>query len=151
MSESIDVSVHVDPSAGAAVDADSVAAAVEHVLRAEAVEAAEISVAFVGDDRIAALNREYLHHEGPTDVISFPLDAPEGQGILGDIYVGADQAARQAAEHAVPLNEEILRLAVHGVLHVLGYDHPDDGEREGSPMYIRQEQLLAAILENGRR
>jgi probable rRNA maturation factor len=61
--------------------------------------------------------------------------------------VGAEQAARQAAELGVPLDEELLRLVIHGTLHVLGYDHPDsDEERAGSPMYRRQEALLTELL-----
>jgi probable rRNA maturation factor len=122
-----------------------VEAAVRHVLAAEGVGAAEISVAFVGDEEIARLNQGYLAHEGATDVISFALHA-EGERPLGDIYVGVEQAARQAAEMRVPPGEELLRLAIHGTLHVLGYDHPADAEREGSPMYTRQEALLASFL-----
>ena len=128
------------------VATEVVEAAVRHVLAAEGVEAAEISVAFVGDAEIARMNEGYLAHEGATDVISFALHA-EGERPLGDIYVGVEQAARQAAEMQVPPEEELLRLAIHGTLHVLGYDHPVDVEREGSPMYIRQEALLASFLE----
>ncbi|HET7322006.1 MAG TPA: rRNA maturation RNase YbeY [Longimicrobiaceae bacterium] len=115
------------------------------VLEAEGVEDAELSLALLRDAEIAALNEEYLQHEGPTDVISFPLHAA-GAVPLGDVYVGAEQAARQAAELGVPLREELLRLAVHGTLHVLGYDHPAGAEREECPMYARQEELLRGWL-----
>jgi len=122
--------------------------AVRHVLNAERVAGAEISVALLGDEEIARLNEQYLGHEGPTDVISFPLHAA-GEAPLGDVYIGAEQAARQAAELGVPIEEELLRLVIHGTLHVLGYDHPDDG-RADSPMYRRQEALLAEVLSGER-
>lgn len=119
--------------------------AVEWVLQSEGVEEAELSVALLSDPAIAALNEEYLAHDGPTDVLSFPLQRPGGPP-LGDVYVGAEQAARQAADAGVDLREEILRLTVHGTLHVLGYEHPEGLDRDGSPMYRRQEELLSAFL-----
>jgi probable rRNA maturation factor len=91
------------------------------------------------------LNREYLSHEGPTDVISFPLFA-ENESVVGDVYVGAQQAARQAAANAVPIAEELLRLTVHGVLHVLGYDHPDGEERLHSDMWQVQEKIVDGVV-----
>ena len=121
---------------------EEVERAVAAVLDAEGVAEAEVSVAFVSDEEIAALNERFLSHEGVTDVISFPLHLPGG-APLGDIYVGAEQAVRQAPGDA---RDEILRLAIHGTLHILGYEHPEDGDREGSPMYLRQEELLAAFL-----
>lgn len=118
---------------------------VDWVLESEGVEEAELSVALLSDAEISALNEEYLSHDGPTDVISFPLHRPGG-APLGDVYVGAEQAARQAAEARLDFREEVLRLAVHGTLHVLGYEHPDGPDRDGSPMYLRQEELLRAFL-----
>jgi len=118
---------------------------IEWVLDAEGVDEAEVSVAFVGDTEIAALNEQYLSHEGATDVISFPLHRPGG-APLGDIYIGARHALRQAEELGISAREELLRLCVHGALHVLGFDHPAGPDRESSPMYLRQEELLAAFL-----
>jgi probable rRNA maturation factor len=143
--DEVEVMVSVEEGLLPAADAERVEAAVRHVLRAEGVEAAEISVALVGDGEIAALNEEYLGHEGPTDVISFHLH-DEGEPPLGDVYVGVEQAVRQAAGFGAPADEEVLRLAVHGTLHVLGYDHPAGEERAASPMFLRQEALLAAFL-----
>lgn len=122
-----------------------VEAVVRHVLQGEGLEEAEISVAFLDDVGIARLNQQYLSHAGPTDVISFPLHA-EGEPPLGDVYVGAEQAARQAADLGVPPEEELLRLAIHGTLHVLGHDHPAGDDRPGCEMYRRQEELLASFL-----
>ena len=70
----------------------------------------------------------------------------EGELPVGDIYIGYDQARRQAAELAVPLSTELARLAIHGTLHVLGYDHPEQDAREGSEMWQRQETILKQVL-----
>lgn len=106
----------------------------------------EVSLALLDDAAIAELNRLHLGRDGPTDVIAFAL-YEEGEPLVGDVYVGADQAARQAAEEGVSLREELVRLAIHGTLHVLGLDHPDDpGARPTSPMYRKQEALVREVL-----
>ena len=66
---------------------------------------------------------------------------------MGDVYIGYEQAHRQAGELGFDPEEELVRLVVHGVLHVLGYDHPEGEDRTGSPMFERQEALVRAILE----
>ena len=146
--DEVEVMVSVGEGVAPPVEPERVEAAVRHVLRAEGVAAAEVSVALVGDGEIAALNQEYLHHDGPTDVISFHLH-DRGEPPLGDVYVGVEQAARQAAGFGATAAEEVLRLAVHGTLHVLGYDHPAGEDRAGSEMFLRQEALLAAFLSGG--
>lgn len=142
------VEVSVGEGLAPPVEVARIEAAVRHALREEGVEAAEISVALVSDEQIAALNQEYLSHAGPTDVISFHLHG-EGEPPLGDVYVGVEQAARQAAGFGASPAEEVLRLAVHGTLHVLGWDHPEDEERAGSEMFLRQEALLRGFLSGG--
>lgn len=127
------------------VEPGEVERAVRAVLAAEGVRDAEISVAFLPDPEIARLNRKHLGHTGPTDVISFALHEA-GEAPLGDVYVGAEQAARQAGEWGVAPSEELLRLAIHGTLHVLGYDHPKEGDSLDSPMGRRQEELLRLVL-----
>ena len=146
--DELEVEVSVGEGVRPPVQPERIEAAVRHVLRAEGVDAAEISVALVGDEEIAALNQQYLSHAGPTDVISFHLHE-RGEPPLGDVYVGVDQAARQAAGFGASVAEEVLRLAVHGTLHVLGYEHPEGEDRAGSPMFLRQEALLKEILSGG--
>lgn len=134
-------------SAGALGELERAAA---WVLRAEGVAGdAQISVALVRDETIARLNTDYLAHVGPTDVISFPMESV-GNRVVGDIYVGVEQAARQAAELGVEAGAELLRLTIHGILHVLGWDHPEEEGREDSPMFRRQEELLSEFLESER-
>lgn len=115
-----------------------------HVLRAERVRDALVSIAFVSDREIARLNERHLGHRGPTDVISFGLAPTSSRGpIVGDVYIAPDVARRHAAALGGGVREELMRLVVHGVLHVLGHDHPDDAEaRYASPMWKRQERLL---------
>lgn len=114
-------------------------------LVARGVHDAELSVTLLGDRAIATLNRQWLGHEGPTDVLSFPLWGP-GEPPVGDVYIGARQALRQAAALGVPARQELARLAIHGTLHVLGLDHPPDDEREASPMWREQERILADVI-----
>ncbi|MFL5619228.1 MAG: rRNA maturation RNase YbeY [Gemmatimonadaceae bacterium] len=123
-----------------------VAALAEGVLRRERVRDALLSIAFVTDRRIAALNREHLGHAGPTDVISFGF-APVhgGRAVVGDVYIAPGVARRNAQDHDSGVREELMRLVVHGVLHVLGHDHPEGEPRYASPMWRRQERLLRSL------
>lgn len=115
-------------------------------LRAEGVRDALVSITFVDKRGIARMNREHLHHHGATDVISFGFTrASAAAPIVGDIYIAPDVARAQAAERGIGVREEIVRLVVHGVLHVLGHDHPDDASREHSPMWRRQERIVRRL------
>ena len=146
--DEIDVQVSVGEGLAPAVEAERIEAAVRHVLRAEGVAEGEVSVALVGDAEITELNRQWLDHDYATDVISFNLNGP-GEPPLGDIYLGVPQAGRQAAELGADPGEELLRLAVHGTLHVLGYEHPEGADRADSEMFRRQEALLREFLSGG--
>ena len=117
---------------------------VETTLAGEKVRDAMISVAFVGRAAIAKLNKNYLGHSGPTDVISFGMgrDAP-GMPAIGDIYICPDVARSNARRLGITEREEIARLVVHGTLHVAGHDHPEDESRTRSKMWQRQERILA--------
>lgn len=119
----------------------------EAVLRAERVRDAMVSITFVSVRAMSALNKHHLGHRGATDVISFGF-APAGKGapLTGDVYIAPDVARRNAAAHGAGVREELLRLVVHGMLHVAGHDHPVDDARYASPMWRRQERLLQREL-----
>jgi probable rRNA maturation factor len=123
-----------------------VADLVRAVLRAERVPSALLSVTFVDRAEIARLNREHLGHRGPTDVISFGLSSLPGAPVVGDVYIAPEVARENARRHGAGVREEIARLVVHGTLHVLGYEHPEDETRTSSKMWRRQEQLLSRLL-----
>jgi probable rRNA maturation factor len=105
---------------------------------------ADISVAFLGPARMRALNRQWKGHDEPTDVISFALQGPGGE-LLGDVYICPAVARREAGRLGIPLRQELLRLVVHGTLHVLGYDHPHGAGRTRSAMWRRQERYVKAL------
>lgn len=136
------------------------------VLDAEGVSGeAELSVLFVDRDAIAELNGRFMDVEGPTDVLSFPIDgelvepgrSPDGspQGpdrepprpddlplLLGDVVVCPAVAAGNASDHAGSLDDELALLVVHGTLHVLGWDHAAEADQRR--MWDRERELLAA-------
>ena len=135
---------------GRAVDRAALEEAVRLALTTRGVARAEVSLTLLDDSEMSALNREHLGHDRPTDVLSFALwDAGEPV-VVGDVYLGYDQAHRQALTEDVSLGEELVRLAVHGTLHVTGMEHPEAAEaRPGSEMYELQERLVLELLAGG--
>lgn len=125
---------------GSGIDARSVKRTAKALLGAVGEGDATLSVSFVGDVEIAEINRTHRGKDKATDVLSFPLaagDVPAGpageespERLLGDIVISVDTARRQAADYDAPLEAEINRLLIHGVLHVMGHDHEEPGERE---------------------
>jgi probable rRNA maturation factor len=106
-----------------------------------------ISIAFVGRTAMARVNQKYLGHRGPTDVISFGFASGGERGaIIGDIYICPDVARVNARSQGIAVADELVRLVVHGTLHVLGYDHAEDERRMRSPMWRKQEKILARVL-----
>ncbi len=142
--DALRVAVHAD-GVRLPLGRDAVVALARGVLRAERVRAAELSFTFVTPPAMAGLNRRHLGHRGPTDIITFELAPVPGAPRSGDVYVCPDVARENARRHGVPVREEVARLVVHGTLHVLGRVHPEDEGRTASPMWRRQEQLLARL------
>lgn len=116
--------------------------------REDAPDAVELSIAVVGVEEIAELNERFRGKEGPTDVLSFPCDDPcavvePGEPVaLGDVVIAPDIAQQQALELGHTVEEELNLLLVHGVLHLLGYDHVADDE--ATAMQSRERVLLDA-------
>ncbi len=113
---------------------------------------AELSILMVTPDAMAELHQRWMDLEGPTDVMSFPMDemrpGRDGEipepGILGDIVLCPDVAAEQAREAGHSTVEELLLLTVHGILHLLGYDHAEPEDEE--EMFTLQRHLLLTFL-----
>jgi probable rRNA maturation factor len=105
---------------------------------------AAVHLVLAAEVEMRRLNREYLGHDRPTDVLSFNIDRPsEAGGVFGEIYISPDVAARQAACQGVPVAEEIARLFCHGLLHLFGYDHA--AKVEGQVMKNREDHYLERL------
>jgi len=128
---------------------DTLARVAARVLRWEGARRARVELALLDPTAMRRLNRRATGRRGLTDVIAFTLPQPDG-AILGDVYI-CPTAARAFVAHNGPgvLREELVRLAVHGTLHVLGYDHPDGPGRTRSTMWQRQERYVRRLM--GRR
>ncbi len=135
----------------APIAAARLADAARAALRADKIRNALVSVTLVDRRAIARLNREHLGHRGATDVISFSFArASTADPVIGDIYVAPEVARENAAARGVPIREEMLRLVVHGTLHVLGHDHPEGSTREQSAMWSRQERIVRRLARASR-
>jgi probable rRNA maturation factor len=123
------------------VDRARLSALVQRTLAAERAPEGELDVAFVGDRTMRRINRDYRSIDRTTDVLSFSyLDESHAGGVLGEIFVSSAVARSQAREAGCPVGEEVARLVVHGLLHVLGYDHDTAPARRR--MFARQERYL---------
>jgi len=117
---------------------------------------AEMGICITGDEDIHRLNRDYLEEDRPTDVLSFPMlesvadatlfvNPPDGQLHLGEVIISYPQASRQAAEHGHSVAKEIVLLLVHGILHLLAYDH--DIPSRARVMKQRERAIIQTIEE----
>lgn len=118
------------------------------VLDGEGTGDAAFSVTFMGRGGMRALNRRALGRDRATDVIAFELPLVSGAG--GDVYLCPAVARVSAGALGISPREEMVRLLVHGTLHALGYDHPEDGRRTDSPMWLRQERYLRQLSVRAR-
>lgn len=126
------------------LDVDALVMLARETLRGEGLGAAELSVSFVEEDEIEELHVRYLDEPGPTDVLSFPLDADDvdedGVRMLGDVVIAPSVAA---ANNPGAPDAELRLLLVHGILHLLGYDHEEDAGK--AEMWSRQERYSGVI------
>jgi rRNA maturation RNase YbeY len=109
---------------------------------------AELSLVLVGNREMRALNAKYRKIDKPTDVLSFPsaLFLPSGAKLLGDVIISVEQAARQAKERRKTLAQEVEGLLIHGILHLLGYDH-ERSKREAEIMRSMEKKISLALCE----
>ena len=115
-------------------------AALDEIAPGEAEAAVVVAVLLADDDSVADLNQRFRGKAGPTNVLSFPA-APNPEGQLGDIALAFGVCAGEASDQGKTLEQHLIHLVVHGVLHLLGYDHETDGEAEA------MEALERSILE----
>ena len=130
--------IAIDDRQTDAVDIEGLRARARACLVGEGVVDAELSISFVTEDEIADLHRRYLQEDGPTDVLSFPLDDEAGEDglrVLGDVVIAPAVAARNNPDDP---GSELRLLLVHGILHLLGHDHTEQADR--ATMWARQER-----------
>lgn len=115
-----------------------------------AFEEAEISVLITDDAEIRSLNSQYRQKDYATDVLSFPMsEYPlDDGGMLGDIVISIDTAKKQAEENEIPLVREFAFLYIHGLLHLLGFDH-ELSEEDEKEMFDMQEDILRKLIKDG--
>ncbi len=108
----------------------------------------ELSLALVGNREIRKLNSQYRHKNEPTDVLSFPLekDLPKGKQLLGDVVISVEQAEKQAKEGMKTLEKELEILLIHGILHLLGYDH-EVSSKEARRMHRMEKRIERALCD----
>ncbi|MBV8372736.1 MAG: rRNA maturation RNase YbeY [Candidatus Eremiobacteraeota bacterium] len=141
-----------DDAAAGDVDAGALVMTAGALLAAIGESNASLSLSLVRDDAMRQLNREHRGRDVPTDVLSFSIDGEAGrvasagarpERMLGDVVISVDTARRQAAGYDATLQDELYRLLIHGVLHVVGHDHEERDERATME---REERRLADVI-----
>ena len=113
-------------------------------------ENVELGITLTNNETIQALNREWRGKDKPTDVLSFPInEKPSGYGyyLLGDVVISIPFAKKQAEEIGFSYKEEVLRLLIHGILHLLGYDH-EKSDEEAKIMFDLQDKIFENLRKN---
>ncbi len=119
------IAIHSQQEA-VAIDRGRMREIVRHVLEGEGESEAEISLAFVDNTTIHTLNKRYLNHDEPTDVLTFPLSEPSARKLSGELVIGAEVALAQAQDHGHDVQAELALYVIHGLLHLCGYDDHDE-------------------------
>lgn len=122
---------------------------IRKVFRLEGKRCRELTVILADDPTIVRLNRDFLKRENTTDVLAFDLAEPDDEKISGEVYISVEQAKKQATQYGVSLKDEILRLAVHGLLHLLEYS--DRTSRGRLTMTGREDYYLGLREKMGDR
>jgi probable rRNA maturation factor len=111
---------------------------------------AELSLALIGNPEMQKLNAQYRRRDYPTDVLSFPIDGtlPGAHRVLGDVIISVQMARRQAKERGRTPNEEMLTLLIHGIVHLLGYDH-ERSAKDARAMKRLENKIYRQLCEQG--
>jgi len=150
--ESITIDIQTAPRFAGKVDAELLHRITAEVLRREEVEGeVALSVVITDAEAVQALNRQFRDVDAPTDVLAFGsgeegdfVTAPGEPVYLGDVVISYPLAVAQAEEYGHSIERELALLAVHGVLHLLGYDHVDEAEK--TEMWTRQNEILESLV-----
>ncbi|MSP22904.1 MAG: rRNA maturation RNase YbeY [Dehalococcoidia bacterium] len=153
----------LDPSSRACVDIESLRDLCARVLEEEEIEdASALTIVFADDELLRSLNRKHRDLDAPTDVLSFPAwesgleadgelappevprDADDAGSYIGDIAISVETAARQAAEANLTIEQELAHLVLHGLLHIIGYDH--ETPEDDAEMREREEGILGHAI-----
>ena len=109
----------------------------------------ELSILVTGDKQIQELNQQYLNRDKPTNVLAFPMTSEQDgidTGMLGDIVISVDTAKKEAMEMDITLHERIYQLLIHGLLHLMGFDH-ELSQKEEKRMQKEEKRLFALLME----
>jgi len=128
-----------------AVDDDALETLLRHVLDAEESRLRHLSVVLADHETVRRLNRDYLDHDYDTDVLSFSLTGADDDAVEGEVYVDLDTASERHDEFDVSFEHEVYRYAVHGLLHLIGYDDADDAQQ--SEMRALEDEYLAHAFD----
>jgi probable rRNA maturation factor len=125
------------------LDFQALKAAAKVVLEGEGVRQAKVALAFVDNPHIHRLNKQFLNHDEPTDVITFPYSTPGAKVLEGDVVMGVEVAKEEAAERGIPVGVELLLYTIHGCLHLCGYD--DTNRKAEREMRVKEREYLAKL------
>jgi probable rRNA maturation factor len=145
----VPVEVQIEARFTESVSAEWLSSAAQMTLQVAGRDAGSLTLVVTDDETVHRLNREYLGIDAPTDVLSFGgespdfVGAPEAQGYLGDVLIAYPQAQTQAAAAGYAVESELALLVVHGVLHLLGYDHQSPEDK--AVMWSQQKEILSRL------
>ena len=144
MSFANSVLIQNNDSAKIKIDKKKIKELVLDILANHSIESSEVSILFTDNAQIKELNSQYRGKDKATDVLSFPQEMDsdiEEVRMLGDVIISLEKIVEQAKDYGVTFNEELCRMLVHGVLHLLGYDHVNGGRQAGK-MKRKEEEML---------
>jgi probable rRNA maturation factor len=118
-------------------------AAATAVLNGEGVREAKVTLAFVNNPHVHRLNKQFLDHDEPTDVLTFPYTDPGAKKLEGEVVIGFEVAAEYAADRGIPVEQELLLYVIHGCLHLCGYD--DKNPKSSKVMRAKEREYLKVI------
>ncbi len=123
----------------------------QRILNVSGYPRGELSILILDNAGIQEINRDYLQRDRPTNVISFAMQEGEGgeltPQLLGDVVISAERAASDAAEAGIPFEHELVFLLLHGILHLLGYDHERGSEAEALEMEAREREVFTLLKD----